>query len=282
MSRARRALICACASVLLALVRVGAAAPAPAGAAGATFDVFHYNLCSRHCTYDKVYGATKTHFGTTPVYEMLWHMGARGREPRAISLNEVCAEAWWTAVAELPSYYDTYFLASRNFSNDPACLNYGNLISVRSLDQWGALYHCFADGNGSQTGCAPTIDNGAEYRLAVCTKSEIYFEVFAACTAHTSGTTQPSTYRSVVDGWFGSSARVALGDLNIYSSVPSFTSNGYADAFAGLNTFVDSDGDAVHIDYAYLHQEALAGPDTDDNYAGASDHHLLFAGIHFK
>jgi hypothetical protein len=266
----------------LALVRIAAIGVAPAGATGATFDITHYNLCSRHCSYDHVYGATKTHFGVTPVNEMLWTIGSRGREPRAISLNEVCVEAWWTAVAGLPSYYNTYFLAARNFSSDPGCVNFGNLISVRSLGNWGALYHCFTDGNGSAPGCAPTIDDQGEYRLAICTKSEIYLEVFAACTAHVTGSSQATTYRSVVDGWFGSSPRLALGDLNVYNSVPAFPNNGYTDAFAGLNTFVDEDMIVRHIDYGYLHQDDLDGPDTDDNYAGSSDHHLLFAGIHFK
>ncbi|HEU5152527.1 MAG TPA: hypothetical protein VFU19_18700 [Iamia sp.] len=281
MTRVKRLLIGAAMALLLGLVRVLAGPDVvPVGAAGDTFEVAHYNLCSRKCSLEHVPGASKTHLGVTPVNEMFWWMAARNRFPRAISLNEVCGEAFWTLAAGLdPSYnYKHYFLASRNFPNDGGCTTFGNSISARTLTDYGPWQYCHVDGNGgtASNGCAPSTDTGAEYRNMVCTRSQVYFEGFWACTSHTTGSGQATDYRAVIDYW--TDPRVALGDLNVQDSVQSFTDNGYADAYVGLPTIESGD----HIDYAYFHTGNLAGRDSYFRYNGASDHHLLFGGIHFK
>jgi hypothetical protein len=261
------------------LFALWAAVEQPVAAAGPSLQTVQFNLCSRKCSEEGTAGGTYTNYGIYPVQQMQSTFGAKGH-PRVFSLNEVCGPGLYTFVAGLPAnaYAVSFFVAKHNGGS---CGEFGNVAALRTLDipasngDVAAFYY-------NRTTPIPPSDR-TEYRNIICGRSRVYLEHFQGCSSHTITNIQNDSYLATLEVYWGTMARMGLGDLNepptsLY--MENWEYEGYADAGVGWGS---THASGSHIDYAWYHTSKQAGPDAGGTaYSTTSDHFLLWSPIHFK
>lgn len=279
----RRAVVCTMCCVIALLARTG-----DAGAAGISFDIVQFNICSKVCTEALPReGASNTNSGTVPVNGFYNVMSQRGW-PRVVSMNEVCGPGAWVMAAGLPaSQYS--FNWSITAHRPPNCGDFGNFIATRS-DNLSATNATISPWWYGHTGPPPANDVTSEWRGGVCAEAWLGAEHLVGCTSHISPSNlaQIDLYRSRVNSLYGTKPRAALGDFNAPpadSRITAWDNDSYDDVLRGFSVTYDgplSPGLSRHIDYGWYSLQ-FAGPDSNTTaYSSSSDHHMLWGGVHFK
>src|SRR5690606_5411036 len=180
--------------------------------------------------------------------------------PRIISLNEVCSDAAWVFVANLPP--NAYSVEWRITAHRPdGCPDFGNIIAVRTLDKPASDAGRVSIGYSGPT--PPPSDTISEARGAACATSLVYLEWILACSTHLAGSSAPGesgTLRSVLDSSSSDRAVMGLGDFNFEpqtSAMAAWRSAGYVDALVGY-AWTYGGNPRIHIDYSWFKTTRLA------------------------